>query len=206
MKIELQEIGRRYNQNWIFRNFNGRFESNTRYAILGSNGSGKSTFLKVLSGALTPSEGKIRFHAKAEEIDIDKAYTQVSYAAPYIELLEEFTLDEMMDFHFRFKKMQYRFSKEEILSFIGLKNARFRELRYFSSGMKQRVKLALACFADSPLVLLDEPASNLDSEGEQWYLDLVEKTWEENRILVVASNRKEEYGFCTQHIYIKDYK
>lgn len=206
MKVELRKIGRRYNQNWIFRHFNGTFESNTRYAILGPNGSGKSTFLKVLSGALTPSEGDIRFETKNEEIDVEKVYTKVSYAAPYIELLEEFTLDEMLDFHFRFKKIQKRFSKNEILSFVGLENAKYRELRYFSSGMKQRVKLALACFADTPLVLLDEPTSNLDSEGEQWYLDLVEKTWEENRILVIASNRKEEYAFCTQHIDIKEYK
>lgn len=185
---------------------NATLESNTPYAVLGPNGSGKSTFLKILSGALTPSEGTIRYFQGNKEIETENIYTQVSISAPYIELLDDFTLTEMVDFHLRFKTLLPRFSKADVLAFLQLDYARHRQLRHFSSGMKQRVKLALACFVASPLLLLDEPTSNLDSAGEQWYLQLIEKTHTEDRILVIASNRKEEYGFCKEYIQIMDYK
>lgn len=206
MRIELNQIGRRYNRNWIFKGVNATLENDIPYAILGPNGSGKSTFLKILSGALTPSEGTIHYYQDNREIDIENIYTQVSISAPYVELLDDFTLTEMVDFHLRFKTLLPSFSKSDVLAFLQLDYAQHRQLRYFSSGMKQRVKLALACFVDSPLLLLDEPASNLDSAGEQWYLQLIEKTRTKDRILVIASNRKEEYAFCQEYIQIMDYK
>ncbi|MDR6735804.1 ABC-type multidrug transport system ATPase subunit [Sphingobacterium sp. 2149] len=206
MKITLKDIGRRYNNEWIFRHINYTFESGKSYAILGHNGSGKSTFLKVLSSSLTPSEGELVYNYGDEVLGVDQVYQQLSLAAPYVELIEEFTLMELIDFHFKFKSYLPSFDKETVISLLGLEHALDREIRFFSSGMRQRVKLVLACCSASSLVMLDEPTSNLDSSGEEWYLTLIDRTKLKSRILVVCSNQKKEYEFCDEHISILDFK
>jgi len=206
LKITLKDIGRRYNNEWIFRHINYTFESGKSYAILGHNGSGKSTFLKVLSSSLTPSEGELVYNYGDEVLGVDQVYQQLSLAAPYVELIEEFTLMELIDFHFKFKSYLPSFDKETVISLLGLEHALDREIRFFSSGMRQRVKLVLACCSASPLVMLDEPTSNLDSSGEEWYLTLIDRTKLKSRILVVCSNQKKEYEFCDENISILDFK
>ncbi len=206
LKITLKDIGRRYNNEWIFRHINYTFESGKSYAILGHNGSGKSTFLKVLSSSLTPSSGELIYTDGDEILPLDHIYQQLSLAAPYVELIEEFTLNELIDFHFKFKNYLPSFDKETVVKLLGLEHAQDRELRFFSSGMRQRVKLALACCSASDLVLLDEPTSNLDSAGEQWYLSLIDRTKLPSRLFIVCSNQKKEYEFCDETISIVDFK
>lgn len=206
MKITLQDIGRRYNREWIFRHLDYTFCFGKKYAILGANGSGKSTLLKVLTGSLTPSEGSITYLQETVEVPVEQIFHHIAIAAPYVELIEEFTLSEMIDFHFRFKRYKTGFDREALISLLGLASSRNKELRHFSSGMKQRVKLILACCSDSSIVFLDEPTSNLDESGERWYLALVEQTIDADRLLIVCSNQEKEYSFCDEQIIISDYK
>jgi len=206
LEITLKDIGRRYNSEWIFRHINYCFESGKSYAVLGQNGSGKSTFLKVLSGSLSPSQGELIYTNKELNIGIDQVYQQLSIAAPYMELIEEFTLRELLDFHFQFKSYLPGFDKESVVNLLGLENALDKEIKHFSSGMRQRVKLVLACCSDSPLVLLDEPTSNLDSAGEEWYLNLIDLTKLDFRLFIICSNQKKEYEFCDETISIADFK
>ncbi|TJZ60480.1 ATP-binding cassette domain-containing protein [Sphingobacterium olei] len=206
MNITLLDIGRRYNQEWIFRHIDYTFSSSKKYAILGPNGAGKSTLIKVLSGNLTSSEGKIAFEKDGQDIDVENIYTDLTIAAPYVELIEEFTLNELLDFHFKFKSYYKGFTKESIISLLMMEKAVDKEIRHFSSGMKQRVKLVLACCSDSDIVLLDEPMSNMDVQGENWYGDLLEKTMSTDRLLIIGSNQKKEYHFCDEFISIVDYK
>ncbi|MDF2518287.1 MAG: transporter ATP-binding protein [Sphingobacterium sp.] len=206
MEITLKDIGRRYNREWIFRHINYRFESGKSYAVLGQNGSGKSTLLKVLSGSLSSSEGELIYTDGERIIGIDQIYKQLSIAAPYVELIEEFTLRELFDFHFQFKPYLQGFDKESVLNLLGLENALDKEIKYFSSGMRQRVKLVLACCSNTDLVLLDEPTSNLDIAGEEWYLDLIDRTKRDFRMLIICSNQKKEYEFCDEKISIIDFK
>lgn len=206
MEITLKDIGRRYNSEWIFRHINYRFESGKSYAVLGQNGSGKSTLLKVLSGSLSSSEGELVYTNGESIIGIDQVYQQLSIAAPYIELIEEFTLRELFDFHFQFKSYLQGFDKESVLNLLGLESALDKEIKHFSSGMRQRVKLVLACCSNSNLVLLDEPTSNLDSAGEEWYLNLIACTKLDFRLFIICSNQKKEYEFCDETISIVDFK
>jgi len=206
LEITLKDIGRRYNSEWIFRHINYRFESGKSYAVLGQNGSGKSTLLKVLSGSLSSSEGELVYTNGESIIGIDQVYQQLSIAAPYIELIEEFTLRELFDFHFQFKSYLRGFDKESVLNLLGLESALDKEIKHFSSGMRQRVKLVLACCSNSNLVLLDEPTSNLDSAGEEWYLNLIARTKLDFRLFIICSNQKKEYGFCDETISIVDFK
>lgn len=206
MNITLHKLGRRFNQEWIFRDLDYTFSSNNKYAILGPNGSGKSTLIKVLTGQLTPSEGKIQFSDSETEIHVDDIYSHVSIAAPYIELIEEYTLRELIDFHFKFKAYLPNFNREKVVELLRMEKSVDKGLKHFSSGMKQRVKLVLACCSMSKILFLDEPTSNMDVEGEEWYLDLLKRTQIEGRILIIGSNQEKEYAFCNFNIQITDYK
>ena len=205
MEIQLDHIGRRFNQDWIFRGMSATFQSGQRCAILGPNGSGKSTLLKVISGFLSPSEGQITFRKDTQPIDIGEVYRYCTVAAPYVDLIEEFSLHEVLEWHSQFKTLLPGWDKAALLDFIQLPQAKHKSLKFFSSGMRQRVKLALACCSQSEILLLDEPTSNLDHQAIQWYHDLLERTVG-NRILFVFSNQPEEYQSCQVQLNLSSFK
>jgi len=205
MQIILENLGRRFNREWIFRNIDYTFSLAQSYAILGINGSGKSTLLQILNGSLSPSAGNISFFYQQKKIEIEQVYQHVSLAAPYLELIEEFSLSEMIDFHFQFKNYQEGIDRHKIIDLLRMESSKNKPVRYFSSGMKQRVKLALAFCADTPLLMLDEPTANLDMQGIEWYLQLVEK-FAANRLTIICSNQEHEYAFCQNSLNILDYK
>jgi len=204
-KIILQNIGRRFNRDWIFRGIDYTFTSGEAYAILGPNGSGKSTLLQVLNGSLSPSAGKINYFYEDKPVEIDAVYQHLSLAAPYLELIEEFTLDEMIDFHFKFKPYKAGIDKNELIELLAMPNSKNKMIRYFSSGMKQRLKLAIAFCSDTPMLMLDEPTSNLDTQGVDWYLSLVQQ-FAANRLTIICSNQQHEYSFCDSRLNITDFK
>lgn len=206
MNIKLQNIGKRYNYEWIFRKVNLEFSSENNYVILGANGSGKSTLLQTIASNLIASEGEIIYQKQNITIDLEEIYKELSYAAPYIELFEEFTFTESIEFHAKFKPFYKNLNAKEIIAITELEKAKDKQLKYFSSGMKQRVRLALAILSDTPLLLLDEPTSNLDKNAIAWYQNLV-NSFSENRLIIVASNQQEyEYTFCNKEIRVEDYK
>ncbi|MGV3546794.1 MAG: ABC transporter ATP-binding protein [Pedobacter sp.] len=204
MQIILENLGRRFNREWIFRDINYVFSKGQQYAILGPNGSGKSTLLSVLLGNLTPSEGKLTYRDE-KEILPENIFSAISLAAPYLDLIEEFTLQETIDFHFKFKNYHKGFDAAAVLNLLALNKAEDKPLKYFSSGMKQRTKLALAFCTDTPILVLDEPTSNLDTQGTDWYLSLVEK-FTKDRLVLVGSKQSYEYDFCKYRLNILDYK
>jgi ABC-type multidrug transport system ATPase subunit len=206
MQINLSKISKKFNYEWIFRDVDYTFESGNAYVILGSNGSGKSTLMQILAGNLLPTSGKINFNDGIAEIAQDLIYRQVSISAPYLELIEEFTLPEILEFHRKFKPFHNNLGNSQIIEITGLSKVKNKPIRYFSSGMKQRVKLALAILSDTGVVLLDEPASNLDKQGVEWYQKLV-GSYSSDRIYVVCSNsQSHEYSFCKHELQIGDYK
>jgi ABC-type multidrug transport system ATPase subunit len=205
MTITLNNIGRRFNRDWIFRGIDYTFNSGRSYAILGPNGSGKSTLLQVLNASLSPSAGTIDFTFQDKPVTADQVFNYLSLAAPYLELIEEFTLNEMVDFHFKFKKYKDDINKKELIALLNLPKSENKLIRYFSSGMKQRLKLILAFCADTPMLMLDEPTSNLDTQGVDWYLSLVQR-FATGRLTIVCSNQEHEYSFCDQRLSISDYK
>ena len=205
MEIHLENLGRRFNREWIFKDINYQFVNNKAYAILGINGSGKSTLLQVISGALTPSTGKLTYTQNLQAIDPEKYFKFISLAAPYLELIEDFSLSEVLDFHFKFKSRLNSLDNTAIISLLGMQKNQHKLIKHFSSGMKQRVKLALAFCSDTPILLLDEPTSNLDNQGTEWYLKMV-KQFTTNRITIIGSNQENEYAFCNAHINLANYK
>lgn len=205
MQIELKQIGRRFNREWIFKGVNYSFKSGESYAILGINGSGKSTFLQVISGSLSPSIGSINYTKNNVELSVESIFEELSIAAPYLELIEEFTLTEVLNFHFQFKNRIDNLNNKDLIALLDMESSKNKELKYFSSGMKQRVKLVLAFCSSTSILLLDEPTANLDEQGINWYKELVNK-FSNNRLVIVCSNQSHEYEFCKHQIQIADYK
>lgn len=206
IEIILEKAGKQYNEDWIFSNLDLTLSSGNATVILGSNGSGKSTLLQVISSAIMPTVGKIEYKMKGAVIRPEHAFRLMSIAAPYIELIEEFTLTEMICFHRRLKPLVRNMPTTELIRICQLESNADKPLKYFSSGMKQRLKLALAIMSDTPVLLLDEPASNLDKAAIEWYKELIMKNTH-NRLVVVSSNSiEEEFGFCNRQIRLEDFK
>ena len=195
MKIILKNIGKRFNKEWIFRNVSHEFSIGNKYAILGTNGSGKSTLLQIIAGAMSQTEGEIILNS---EITSENIFQHISFASPYLELPEEMTWKESVRFHSKFKKYVSGFSEEKIISLSGLESSADKELRNFSSGMKQRARLSLAILSNTPLLLLDEPSTNLDQNAVKWYQNLVSEFAKEKLVIVCSNYNKEEYSFCNK--------
>lgn len=198
MQISLSDTGKRFNREWIFRNFSFEFTLGS-YAITGPNGSGKSTLLQTIAGAIAVSEGTINYSCNNKPVDAGRFYMYLSIAAPYQELIEEMTLVEFLRFHGTFKPFIKGVKAAEIPSMVNLSHAAHKQIRYFSSGMKQRAKLAQAFFSDTQVLLLDEPCTNLDKDGINLYHQLI-ANYGNDRIVIVSSNDIVEYGFCKETI------
>ncbi|HTR28829.1 MAG TPA: ATP-binding cassette domain-containing protein [Puia sp.] len=213
MKITLIDAGKRFNRDWIFRHLEYEFLPRQHYAITGPNGSGKSTLLQVIAGAIAVSEGSVCYAGGAAvpgspsgvAIPPDQAYRHLSLTAPYLDLVEEMTATEFLRFHHSFKPFLSAHSLAEILAAVGLQTAAHKQIRFFSSGMKQRIKLAQAIFSDTPVLLLDEPCTNLDADGIALYQELIRR-YADGRMIIVSSNDPQEFDFCETRIDIQQFK
>ena len=205
MEINLTDVGKRYNRQWIFKGINYQIRSNSSLALVGNNGSGKSTLLQLIHNYQTISKGSITYRLQGRAVDDQDLYNHFSFVAPYLDLPEEFTLNEIWDFNFSLKKLKPGIQKNQVFENCGLAGNENKYIKHFSSGMKQRLKLILALYADTPVLLLDEPCSNLDKNGIIWY----RKTMFEmlgSRTILVASNQLDEYDFCEGRIEMHEFK
>jgi ABC-type multidrug transport system ATPase subunit len=207
--ISLDAAGKKFNREWIFRNLSFQFEPGKSYAITGPNGTGKSTLLQCIAGAIHLSEGSLSYHSVSKEATTQLAeedfFKQIAISAPYLELIEEMTAVEFLSFHQHFKPFLSGISISQILQAVSLDKAINKQIRYFSSGMKQRLKLAQAFYTDVPVILLDEPCANLDTDGYEMYKNLCTGPGE-NRLTLVGSNDAQETVFCSAHIHLPDYQ
>jgi ABC-type multidrug transport system ATPase subunit len=203
MELILENLGKKYEGNWIFRNVNLSLPSGSRLLITGNNGSGKSTLAKVIAGLILPSEGKIQYKKEDAIITEAVAYKSIQLSGPYIDLVEDFTLEEFLNFHSKFKG--FHLSVNELIELGYFTEHRSKFIRNFSSGMKQRVKLLISLLSDVPFTVLDEPTANLDEKGTQWYHDLVTQFAKEKTIVVCSNSPVVDAHFCTQTLNIEDY-
>ena len=205
MHITLTNTGKRFNREWIFRHLNYEFFAGKSYAVTGTNGSGKSTLLLVIGGAVIYNEGSIIYSMKDVKLSNDIYFKQIAIAAPYLELIEELTAREMLEFHSRFKPLIQGLQISSILQIAGLEKAANKQIRYFSSGMKQRLKLVQAFLSNTPVLLLDEPTTNLDEEGIGLYHQLI-RDHSKGKLVIISSNDRQEYEFCDEIIEMAKFK
>jgi ABC-type multidrug transport system ATPase subunit len=204
-KITVNQLSKRFNREWIFRNFTHQFSSGNTYAITGPNGSGKSTLLQVLWGQVPPTSGSIEYFIKDQAIEINDIYKHISIATPYMDLIEEFTLLEHIQFHFKMKMIRTGLNENELIQRMYLESAQDKFIGNFSSGMKQRVKLALAFYTQSDILFLDEPGTNLDAQAFSWYQNELSQVPGDSMIFI-ASNNADEYPKNCSVLNIRDFK
>ncbi len=204
--ISLSNVGKKFRDHWIFRGLTFQINKDDKIALNGHNGSGKSTLLQIIAGYVSPSEGNLIWHTASAPINTDDIFKHLVIAAPYLDLIDEFTLEENIDFFIRLKPIRKGLTKNDLIALTGIDKSTTGQFRYFSSGMKQKLRLTLAFSADTDLLLMDEPLSNLDQEGYKWYADMVEK-FSKNRTVLVCSNMvKDETFFCNRHLNIGEFK
>lgn len=206
IQIDLHDLGKRYHREWIFKGISLSIQPNSSTGVIGSNGSGKSTLLKLISAAELPSKGSVSYFLENKQIEQEHLYTELTFTAPYIDLIEELSCKELIDFHLKFKPFQKNVSIDQFLDLVYLNESKDKFIQNFSSGMKQRLKLGLAICTQSSLLLLDEPCSNLDQMGIQTYHQLMDQ-FNKNRTTIIGSNeQKEELYNIENTIRISDYK
>jgi ABC-type multidrug transport system ATPase subunit len=206
VSIHINNLGKKFVNEWIFKDVSLTISPAEKLVILGANGSGKSTLLQSISSFLIPTKGEVVWKNDTQTIEDDTIYKHLSMASPYMELIEDFTLTETIEHQAKFKPFVNNLSTIEIIKLMQLDHASEKYLKNYSSGMRQRVKLGLAILADCPVLLLDEPCSNLDTNAIVWYQTMIAE-FAQNKTVVVCSNAvKEEYLFCTNRIEIENYK
>lgn len=206
MRITLDRSGKTFGRETVFRDVSHVFEHGSRTAIIGPNGSGKSTLLQCVGGALMLTKGTVEHEQNGAPVPQEEVYRHVSIAAPYMSLYEDLSLREAIIVHKRFKPLLGDRGVEAVAEAALLGGQLEKPVRNFSSGMKQRLKLALAILSDTSLLLLDEPTSNLDANGARWFATFLSEHVGQ-RTLVVASNRVDvETALCPATIDVQLYK
>ena len=199
MRITGDQLGKRFDKNWVFQNLNFDINTGEKWAIIGANGSGKSTLLKIIAGSLSATKGTIIYYSENNSVLQDTIIHKIAFSAPYVELPEEFSLLELLTFHSKFKKPTI--SIPEMIERIGYPNALNKQLGQYSSGMKQRVRLALNFYFQTTLLALDEPTSNLDEKGINWYQNEL-KEFGKEKTVIISSNQRYEYEICNKFIQL----
>jgi len=196
MEIILDKISKRFTTGWILKDISVNIAPQQKLAVTGPNGSGKSTLIKIISGYLSPTQGQLEYKFNDKLIDRDNIHTYCSLSAAYTELDEEFSVLEIYNHYNKFKPYLTT-NAEEFLEVSGFKKEKNNFIKNFSSGMKQRLGLALAMCMDCPLLILDEPTSFLDNRWKKWYQNLI-KDYAQNKTVVIASNEAEDFQFCDE--------
>lgn len=205
MTITIEQAAKRYQARWILRNVNLRLQAGGCYAFTGPNGSGKTTLLQLIAGFIAPTSGKIIYERNGGTVSPETWYRLLSFAAPYLSLIDEFTVMEQMAWQARLKPLQRQLTPQQGLDLCGLTPLAHQRLGSLSSGQRQRLMLALALLADTPVLLLDEPGSNLDREAVAWFQNMLQ-TLGTGRLVVVASNQEEDIAMCSTRINVLDFK
>lgn len=204
--IKVTNAGKKFGREWIFRKVNLEIKPGEKLVILGLNGSGKSTLLQAMTGYLSLNEGGIVFENQKQTVDIDKMHELISLASPYLELVEDFTLKEQIEHVANYKSFLKDLTTDRIIEISGLTAHQNKYIKLFSSGMKQRLKLTLAILANTPILFLDEPTTNLDATVIHWYKEMIDKYAKSKTIVVCSNSIKDEYAFCDREIKMEEFK
>jgi len=202
IKLKIDNLEKRFGKKTVFSNLSIE-TSQSVIGIAGINGSGKSTLLKCLSGLIKPNSGSIEWSVDGTIITQTDVKNVLGFAAPYIQLYEELTVQENLDFIQNVRNGKLKTSVENLLDTLGAENLLKFHFGELSTGQQQRIKLAAAIIHNPDILLLDEPGSNLDEAGKKIIISLVEQYKQSDRMVVIASNQQHELNLCNEVIELK---
>ncbi|MEO6189109.1 MAG: ATP-binding cassette domain-containing protein [Saprospiraceae bacterium] len=203
MEIITQHLSKRFTSSkWILRDINLHFISGNRYGISGPNGSGKSTLLSLLAGLSMPSKGEVYHKKEGHNISPIHWQKHLSIAAPYSDLFDYLSLNEIVEFNCSVKKLRSSITHNEFLRITKFHEQQDQLIKNFSSGMKQRLKLGLAILTESNIIFLDEPRTNLDATAQDWYIHCLDE-YTKDAMVIIASNDMDDFGQMDQMIELE---
>lgn len=206
LRLTVENVGQKFGRRVLFRRLSFELKGGQTLAITGPNGSGKTTLLRILAGVLKPSTGDVRLSLNGETVPPDDHPLRTGFVAPYINVYDGFTARENLLFLARLRRLPDAAKRiEEVLDLVGLSQRADDLVGTYSSGMKQRVKFAAATLTEPPLLLLDEPSTNLDAAGLTMVRQVIEMQLAARRLLIIATNDREEAQTCERILSIPDY-
>lgn len=196
ISLHVHQLSKKFGQNLVWQNLSFRHEEGV-LGIEGPNGSGKSTLLQCLAGLLAPSSGRITWQNNGQQLEINAVKQNIGYAAPYISLYRELSIIENLDFLSKLRKTETDQQYQKLLlKRVELNRVSDRPYGNLSTGQQQRARLAAALFTNPPILLLDEPGSNLDEQGRTLIADIVAQAKNDKKLVILASNNKNELDLC----------
>jgi len=197
LTLKSDHITKIYNRKTIFKNVTFSVNEGNAFAITGKNGSGKSTLLKILCGVLSPSSGTVSLSVNDQKVLYPEYYPHIGLVSPYLNMYEEFSAEENLRFIKKIRGLDSTADSfaEELLKEFGIYDHRKKEVRNYSSGMKQRLKYCAALLHNPPLLVLDEPASNLDEYGIEAVRNRMHLQ-KQKGVLLFATNDKDDLRFA----------
>ncbi|PKD43005.1 ABC transporter ATP-binding protein [Rhodohalobacter barkolensis] len=205
IEIKAQNIEKKYGTKRVLTGIDFHYQSSV-LGIAGSNGSGKSTLLKMLSGLLKPTSGNIFWNIDGADFLPKAISPYLGFAAPYIQLYEELTVEENLRFLVNLQKNSVIEDLNALLSRFEVKKFRNSLYGNLSTGQQQRVKLASTVIKNPSILMLDEPGSNLDEKGKVLIQSLVQSFREDERMVIIASNQTDELDMCDHQIDLNNLK
>lgn len=210
LSLTLNAVTKRYSKSPVFSSVSLNTSSGNILAITGANGSGKSTLLKIIAGVTEPSKGICEWTSEGKKMEARELQKILGFVSPYLELYNELTAIEHVQFvgELKGKSVTNESVISELVSF-GLDEMiakSDRGLKQYSSGMQQRVRLAMAFICKPKVLLLDEPSSNLDEEGIQILFSRIEKALKSGALVVIATNDERERKLASNEINLLPYK
>ncbi len=202
--VQLEGISKEYASTVLFQNVSIKVEKNQIAIITGKNGSGKSSLLRLLIGIESADKGSIYFYKENQNILPTDWYKHISMVAPSMQLPMELTVKEIVTLHSSFKQMYT--TTEEFLHHTHLYKDKNKLLQQLSTGMLQRLKLGLAFFTISTILVIDEPTSNLDEEHIQWYQTLLKNHLYQRIVFIATNNIPQDAPYYDYTITLQDYK
>lgn len=206
-ELTISGVEKKFINKVIFRNVSFNLKNGDSLALTGRNGSGKSTLIKIIAGLIAPTKGNCFAFVNDKKIDREHIYKYTGFVAPYLNLYDELSAYENLEFFTVMKSGGRKADKNYIHSLLERVNLYSRKndfVKDFSSGMKQRLKLAFSIINSPPVLLMDEPRTNLDKYGIDIAYGIIEEHLKEG-ILILATNEKEDTGICAQSLNIEDY-
>ncbi|MDZ7720476.1 MAG: ABC transporter ATP-binding protein [Balneolaceae bacterium] len=202
IQLNTDNLEKRFGSKTVFSNLS--IETNTPVlGIAGINGSGKSTLLKCLAGLLKPTSGIVQWRVNGHDINRTDLKKVLGFAAPYIQLYEELTVRENLEFIQNVRSLNPKQSLADLLEPLGARKLIDINFGELSTGQQQRIKLAASFIHNPDILLLDEPGSNLDEAGKEVITTLVDQFKNSGRMVVIASNQQHELELCNEIIELK---
>lgn len=162
--------------------------------------------MQVICGFVVPNEGTVVYSENAQNLAPEQIKNKIALASPYLQLIEDFSLVEMVEHAASFKPFGKGMGTEQFLQTVQLESSRHKLIKQFSSGMKQRLKLGLALLSEAPVLFLDEPVSNLDKQAINWYKEMVVTYSSEKTVIVCSNAIDDEFFFCDRQLNLSDFK